>query len=338
MKMLLLAASLLAWVAASGPGQVPADQPRPFTMRSALARAGFEIPAQFPPADLDRPWDSSLHAHDDRQFVAAIYFQDEMPREHILGPLHLIRVMKSGAMNRLRLDEKSGVERGGSIMGVSFRPPYSFVWTHFNPSAGYTLVLDDQFTLVGSLFGFTEPSVLGDGTILFHRSLIHFAPVHQAALDHFSPSTKQTTEVFPGSFESKYGALVMKGVDATIARIAAARGVGADRREFEIVDFDRSLGGVHIASDQREIAFTVDYFSDRMSYQDPNRERVGDRVVRKDPSWPVYSFSAIARCQRGATSWTCREEDLVEVAQRYQLALPAAQADIDRLIERLLSK
>jgi hypothetical protein len=220
-------------------------------------------------------------------------------------------------------------------MGIEFKGPYVLIDTHVNPSAGYTLVLDKNFELVGSLYGFAT-HVLPDGAILFESSLVHFAPMHQAKLKMFLPNTKQEMEVFPGTLKSPYGGMVMKGIHDALIRIGKERGIEASRNGFEIVDFDRSIGTVHLSESGGEIGFTVWYGSDRFSANDPSRLVVNNELMPKDSSWPAYDFAVIARCARNGATWTCREEEITAIAKRYKLPLPTERSRIEELVDRVL--
>lgn len=311
---------------------------RPNTLGALICGSGFPVPIDFPLSDLDRELTSSEAAHDETQFVVGAYFADELEMGQVLGPLRLIRITKAGQLHQLRLPPDGGsVERGGSILRVSFSPGYTFVETHRNPSAGYVLVLDSSFALVSSLYGFF-PEELADGAILYKGSMIHFAPFHRETFKVFDPRSGQTTELLPGP-QSRFEQLVTQGVRDTLARVAPTK---RDELAVHMVGagVDVSILRHRIRPDGRAVAAVVSYGALRLLYADPNRELVGDRRVPKDRSWPRYDFTAVAICMKAAGDWSCSEQELDAVAKAHNIAVPddddAKWAAFERVLARVL--
>src|SRR5687767_1293794 len=136
MKALLVALLFAVLAESARPGSV--EQYGPETLRAALAQAGYSIPKQLAAKDLDRPWGNSRFNYDAAHFVAAIHFPDESPGGYTLDPLHLIRVSKTGSVDRLRFPGDEVIR--GTVLDVSVTPRYTLLRTHTSPSAGYVVV------------------------------------------------------------------------------------------------------------------------------------------------------------------------------------------------------
>ena len=316
--MIVLSAPLVLLLAMQHPA---AAQDRPDTLREALKGAGFEVPDSVVPADLDREWTSSGWSYDDTRFVAAIYFRDEMPRDMILGPLHLIQITKTGKVDRLRLTGDDGIIRGGAIRAVSVQPGIAFVTTHFTPSAGFILVAEPLFTRVTTLPGFGA-QVLPDGTLAFKGNMVHFADYHQQTLKQHRTSNGETVEIYPGAMKSP----VHDRATRAIRKRFEAMSFDKEAREHEA---DRSIDAWRASADGGRVALLVGYDSMRL---------IAEGIPAAD-----HEIVAIARCDRRNDSWTCSEHPLADVARRYKMIIPdtspaAREAAVNRLLERVLSE
>jgi len=67
----------------------------------------------------------------------------------------------------------------GSILRVAALGSRFFLDTHINPSAGCLLILSENMKLQASLYGWMLGHV-GEDAVIYHKSEIHFAPVHPA--------------------------------------------------------------------------------------------------------------------------------------------------------------
>src|SRR5688572_11172903 len=56
----------------------------------------------------------------------------------------------------------------------------------------------------------------------FRVSKSNVADVNQETLQEINPKSKQTIEVFPGTYSSPYGAMVMKRIEEMLARVDEA--------------------------------------------------------------------------------------------------------------------
>jgi hypothetical protein len=311
----------------------PAQQPVQ-TLRTAIRDAGFPLPAALPPSDLNREWNSnSSWDADATYFAAAVYFEDERRDAMHLGPLHLIRLAKSGEVIRHSLREDDGLRLGGSP-GVDITPPYVLIHSHVSPSAGLTLVLDASFTPVASLFSLGT-DVLADGTILYEEGLVHFADAHQQKLRLFDPATKADREVYPGSAASPFGTRVLQRIRRAQQDISREFGVELSPGE-EIKLFDRSFEIKQISADGRAVAFAVWYGSMKFIGQYDGL-RSYRPVLGPKPEVPDPSFSTVVRCRRDAAqSWACDERLAEDVARAHKLALPRGWQDEDPDAAKLL--
>ena len=331
-RLVLTAAALLA--TASG----VAGQNQPVTLRSVITQSGFSIPPEMPAKDLDRALTSSDWAHDANQFVAGVYFVDELEREQLLGPLQVIRITKGGKVDR-RVFARNDENIGGSVLEVSFSALYTLVRMHVNPSAGSILVLDSAFSTVTTLEGFAS-QVLADGTIIFSGNQIHFAPFHRASLWSFAPKSQSVAEIFPGENSSRFDTQVRQGVQATLARLGEEKRAELEQMMAD-AGVDLTIRGVRSHPNGQAVAFNAVYGADRLSYNDPNRTSDGRGRRRIDESWPVYGFSAIVVCARSPSGkWTCREEEESAVTRRHKVTLPddypARGEALETLLDRVL--
>lgn len=166
------------------------------------------------------------------------------------------------------------------------------------------------------------------------------ADVHQQTLQAFDPASKRTTEVFPGTYTSPYGALVMKRIEDLFSRVGEA-----DRAAL-LADnvgagFDRSITSWRAHPAGRTVALAVRYYRDRLSQL---KMELSDDYGRPEPLDPVeYEFFAVAVCSRAAAeTWTCQEEELGAMAKKHNVALPnngpGRAAASEKLLELVLAK
>jgi hypothetical protein len=173
----------------------------------------------------------------------------------------------------------------------------------------------------------------------FRISKAVVADASQDTLQAVNPATNQTTEVFPGTYQSPLGAAVMTRVEALSGRMDEA-----DRHALiksrAAAGFDRSITSWRAHPSGRTVAMAVRYYRAVLSQLELE---VTDDYGRADPVDPTrYEFFAIAVCTRGADAWTCREEQLAEAAGRYNMPLPQNQAEriaaAAKLVELVLGK
>jgi hypothetical protein len=164
--------------------------------------------------------------------------------------------------------------------------------------------------------------------------------VDQQTLHAVSPESKQTTEVFPGNYVSPFGQAVLTRIDTLMGRVDEAdrNALIASRAR---AGFDRSFISWRSHPNGRMVALAVRYFRDVLWKLELE---MTDDYGRADPVDPArYEFFAIAVCARsGADGWTCREEQLAEVAARLKVPVPQDRpgriAAAETLVERVLAE
>jgi hypothetical protein len=170
----------------------------------------------------------------------------------------------------------------------------------------------------------------------FTVSRASVADVAQETLQTVDPQSKQTAEVFPGTYESPYGAAIVRRISAQIGRVdeldratlvAAKVGVG----------FDRSILAWRADAAGRTVALAVRYHRDRLFALNMQFSNDYGGPEPLDPA--DYEAVTVAQCSRGgAGGWSCREELLAAVATALKMAWPAGRADREAAVERLLEQ
>ena len=146
-----------------------------------------------------------------------------------------------------------------------------------------------------------------------------------------NPTSRRTTEVFPGTLTSRYGPLVMTRIDDLLARVGeadrdalVAKNVGAG--------FDRAITSWRAHPSGRTVALAVRYYRDRLSQLEVE---VSDDYGRAEPLDAAdYEFVTVAVCTRAGDAWTCREETLAVVAKQHNVVLPTNRAGRDAAARR----
>ena len=190
-----------------------------------LELANRSLPAPPNAADLNAPITSYAVLDDATGFVIAYYV------EALDNQLHELRVRSYDKASRTWrvLDLKEPI---GSVLSIHRGGGFLFVAGHSSPSAAPTLVLTETLSLKRELDGWPE-LVLPDGLIIFHRSMVHFAPTHAGVLALYDPRADREVNVYPANAD----------------RIE--RGIERDG-EFQI---DRAIGTVKQGSKRNTIEF-----------------------------------------------------------------------------------
>jgi hypothetical protein len=172
----------------------------------------------------------------------------------------------------------------------------------------------------------------------FRVSKSSAADVQQETLQFVNPETKQTTEVFPGSYASSSGAAVVSRIEALMGRLDET-----DRNALiaskATAGFDRAITSWRAQPGGRRVALAVRYYREALFRLELE---MTDDYGRADPVDPArYEFFTIAVCSRMTDAWTCGEEQLAEVAGRYKMPLPQTRAERiaagEKLVEMVLS-
>ena len=159
------------------------------------------------------------------------------------------------------------------------------------------------------------------------------ADVNQEMLLAVDPQSKQTTEVFPGTYESPIGEAVMSRVEMIMGRVD-----DADRNALNAskvrAGFDRSILSWRANAAGRTVALALRYY--RQPLFDLELE-VTDDYGRADPVDPFrYEFFAIAVCTRPGDAWTCSEEPIADVARRFNVNVPQNRAERIKTAEKFV--
>lgn len=175
-----------------------------------------------------------------------------------------------------------------------------------------------------------------DGAVRqYSVTAVKAADVHQQVLQVFDPAAKRTTEVFPGTYTSRYGALLMTRIEDLFARVGEA-----DRAALLAANvgagFDRAITSWRADAAGRRVAVAVRYSRDRLAAH--LGMQLSDDYGRPDPiDLAEYEFFTIGVCSRtDADTWTCQEEELPAVAKKHSVALPNNRAGRDAAGEKLL--
>jgi hypothetical protein len=175
------------------------------TLRQVLASKNLPITGA-KLENLDKDITSGAELDDESQFLIAYYIDDGTSA--LNPPLYLERFdRRQGSWKSITLG-KAGVRAQdmevpclGSVMSVTAIGSRYFFDTHLTPSAGCTLILSRDLKLEASLYGWLVGR-LGTETVIYHRSQIHFAPVHPAEIALYDHRTKRDVTLFPPKPES----------------------------------------------------------------------------------------------------------------------------------------
>ncbi len=176
--------------------------------------------------------------------------------------------------------------------------------------------------------------VLADGTILFDGNMVRVADTHQQTLHAFDPASKRSTEVFPGSYASRYGPLVMTRIADLLARVGEADREALVAKKIG-AGFDRSITSWRAHPTGPTLALSVHYYRDQLLN---SAVEMSDDYGRSEPiDAAEFEFFAIGVCSRtGADAWTCNEEALTAIAKKHDVVLPTHRAGRAAAAETLL--
>ena len=151
--------------------------------------------------NLDKNITSGAELDDAEQFVIAYYVDDGT--NALNSPLYLDRFdRRQGGWKSATLGEAQAESPGlevpclGSLLSITAMGNRFFLGTHINPSAGCTLILSREMKLEASLYGWLLGR-LDQDTIVYHRSEIHFAPVHPAEIAVYDLKSRRDATLFP---------------------------------------------------------------------------------------------------------------------------------------------
>jgi len=152
--------------------------------------------------NLDKPITSYAVFQDAQEFLIAYYVDDGTGS--LKEPLFIDRYDK-GAHAWKSTKITSGDPKisdswclGSLGSGVSIRASTHgfYVGTHLNPSAGCTIVLSRDLAVQRVLTGWLL-AVFGDGTVVYQRSQVHFAPTHYAEVWLYDRTRGRDLQIYP---------------------------------------------------------------------------------------------------------------------------------------------
>ena len=173
------------------------------------------------------------------------------------------------------------------------------------------------------------------GARQFSVTALKGGDIHQQTLQVVDPASTRTSEVFPGTYTSPYGALVMKRIEDLFARVGEADRAALLENKVG-AGFDRSIISWDAELTRGTVVVAVHYYRGRLSSH--LGMELSDDYGRPEPLDPAeYEFFTIAVCSRtGVGSWTCREEELAAVAKKHAVALPNDRAGRDAAAKELV--
>jgi len=255
----ILALLLFASVTLVGGDSRAADDT--LTLRQALVAHGL-TPDESIIKNLDKKITSGAELDDAKQFVIAYYVDDGSGL--LNPPLFLERYdrnraeWKSASLpeSHAKPDEQVDICYG-SVLRVTASGGHFFLETHINPSAGCVLVLSGDLKLQTSLDGWLLGHV-GEDTVIYHKSQVHFAPVHPAELAIYDLRTKRDLTLFP----SKPDSPIRRARTAQLAEFYKANPEWCNRNDdpCDAEEFDSGLQG-KVATNETEaaVAFLISY-------------------------------------------------------------------------------
>jgi len=215
-------------------------------------------------ANLDKSITSWAELDDADQYVIAYYLDNGSGL--LNPPLFVDRFdRKSSSWSSAELsDARAKVEKIeidteclGSVLGIESSAGHLFLNTHINPSAGCVLVLSAELKLQVSLYGWVVGH-LGEDVLVYHRSEVHFAPVHPAEIAIYDFRTKRDFTIFPPKPESP----IRQARTAQLAEFYRANKDWCTKNDdpCDPESFDSELGEKVATNDsQAALAFLISY-------------------------------------------------------------------------------
>ena len=179
--------------------------------------------------NLDRQITSFDFANDAHTFGIAYYLYNSATPDALDHILWVVTLDKnSNRWRQRRIDfnalpsdfPKTIQPYGGSVMSVTFGHDNLYVEFNVSPSATNTLMLTRDLHYRSAYYGWAVAE-LSNGDVIFHQSMVHFAPTHTLKLSVFSPRTGSSTQILPSKREGP----IMLARDKQVRRVNAARGI-----------------------------------------------------------------------------------------------------------------
>jgi hypothetical protein len=263
------------------------------TLRELLAARGQRAEAKAI-RHLDRPVTGVGVFEDERSLLVAYYLDDGSGR--LVPPLRVSRLDKRA--RAWKTVEVSGtaagpetVECAGSVTEIHAGRDHVYLDVHLNPLAGCLLVLSRDLTVRVALRGWFL-GAFRDGTIVYHRSQVHFASTHSAEIALYDVRRRQDRTILP---MSPHQAVRQAHIDQLRPVYADAAWCAAHNHACDPERFDSRLVGRPALDDAgRALAFVV-AFDNTVFWTEAER-------------WRLEGFRGLRReLERGAVGPTPRE-------------------------------
>jgi hypothetical protein len=248
-------------------------------LRDVLAKESLPL-GEGAPANLDKSITSAGNLNEPDEYVIA-YYVDEGTNE-LNAPLYIDRYdKKGGKWQSARILAATAEEEGidtpclGSVLGIQRFGEYLLLDTHINPSAGCLLIVDRELKLKGGLYGWFL-SGLGRNGILYHRSEIHFAPVHATEIALYDLAASRDATIFPQKPDQTVRAALSKQVREFREAHADWCNEHDDPCDPEWLDSEL-LGKVAANAERDAVAFVISY--ERGQLQEKIRKPEGPKEV-----------------------------------------------------------
>lgn len=253
----ILGVLLLATILIDGRGARPADD----TLKQALEAKHLPMDAA-KLANLEKTITSWAALDDANQYVIGYYLDDGTGG--LNPPLFVDRYdrkrseWKSASLpdahaKTAELDDICY----GSVLSIAASAGRYFIETHINPSAGCVLVLSEELKPQTSLYGWLLGRLGEDGAI-YHRSEVHFAPVHPAEIAYYDLRTKRDVTIFP----RKPASAIRRARTTQLAEFYKANPEWCNKNDdpCDPEEFDSNLEGqLAINEAEAAVAFLISY-------------------------------------------------------------------------------
>jgi hypothetical protein len=243
---------LISFMGASLAGESFGQQKE--TLRQALAAHQLMTDPKIV-KNLDQSITSAAVLDTHTEFVIGYYVDDGSGL--LKAPIHFARFDRIKSMWDFADVTESSDEYLGSVLSIRAVAGFYLVDTQVSPSAGYLLVLSPEMRMQAKLFGWYLGH-LGNQTLIYHRSQVHFAPVHPTQIATFDLQTKRDSVVFPYQPEQRIRLDLMATLRTFYASHPDYCGQNNDPCDPEYFDSDLKS---QIVTDTREdaMAFVISY-------------------------------------------------------------------------------
>jgi hypothetical protein len=280
------------------------SQNTPPTLRSALSQAGVSAQG-LDGANLEKPIGSWAELNNDAAYLIAYFVAEESNR--LDAPLFVHRYDKrqhswtSTSLPEARAaTQDMNVRCFGSVLAINEFQGLYLLNTHQSPSAGCLLILNRDLKWKTSLYGWFLTG-LGKDRVIYHRSQIHFAPVHSLEMGMYDLAADGDLTIFPPQAATPIRDELTRRLGEFF--VARQNWCSTNNHPCDPTWFDSALvSDVAVNAEQDALAFVVSY------------EAIQDFREEKPPAGP----SAVLYVYRHVSDSSKRQlrEILLEEAKR----------------------